>query len=203
LRVGYYGSSDSCQAERCTRQVSLLHESNLPTIPSPTTPRRPEDQFWFESSGLPSYEAVRPGTPLEQVSLDVSWASPVPSRLATTTGRIEFVILRTSRAPPDALHLPSRERSFVQLQGAESPWQGLAPCRFDPLANALGRALRDRHPPGPPPTDELPIRATPLPPRRAATVVRPRRPQQATPEITGKNCPQKVIRLRPQICHPL
>jgi hypothetical protein len=140
----YYGSSDSCQAERCTRQVSLLHGSNLPTIPSPTTPRRPEDQFWFESSGLPSYGAVRPGTPLEQVSLDVSWASPLPSRLAATTGRIEFVILRTSRSPPDALHLPSRERSFVQLQGAESPWQGLAPCWFDPLANALGRCLRHR-----------------------------------------------------------
>jgi hypothetical protein len=61
-----------------------------------------------------------------------------------TTGRIEFVILRTSRSVSDGLHLPLRERSFVQLQVAESPWQGLAPCRFDPLENALGRCLGHR-----------------------------------------------------------
>ncbi|NBT36105.1 MAG: hypothetical protein EBT03_11335 [Betaproteobacteria bacterium] len=103
------------------RQVSLLHVPNLPTIPSPTTLRRPKDRFWFESSGVPSCEAVWPRTPLEQVSLDVCWASPLPSGLAATIGRIEFVILRTGRSPPDALHLPSLGRSFFRLQGAESP----------------------------------------------------------------------------------
>jgi hypothetical protein len=51
----------------------------------------------------------------------VIWASPFPSRLATTPDRIEFVmILRTSRSPPVALHLASRRRSYVQLQGSDS-----------------------------------------------------------------------------------
>ena len=45
----------------------------------------------------------------------VIWASPLPSRLATTAGRIEFVILRTSRSPPVALHPLSRGRSYVRL----------------------------------------------------------------------------------------
>ena len=49
----------------------------------------------------------------------VTWASPLPSRLATTTGRIAFVILRTSRSPPVALHLPSRERSSLRLRGSD------------------------------------------------------------------------------------
>ena len=48
----------------------------------------------------------------------VTWASPFASRLATTTGRIEFVILRTSRSPPVALHPLSRGRSYVRLRGS-------------------------------------------------------------------------------------
>ena len=48
----------------------------------------------------------------------VTWASPLPSRLATTTGRIEFVILRTSRSPPVALHPLSRGRSYFRLRSS-------------------------------------------------------------------------------------
>ena len=62
--------------------------------------------------------ASRSPHPLGRVSHDVTWASPFPSRLATTTGRIEFVILRTGRSLPVALHLLSRERSYLQLQGS-------------------------------------------------------------------------------------
>ena len=51
--------------------------------------------------------------------LSVTWASPSSSRLATTTGRIEFVILRTSHSPPDALHPLSRGRSFFRLQSSD------------------------------------------------------------------------------------
>jgi len=47
-----------------------------------------------------------------------SWASPLASRLAATTGRIEFVILRTSRSPLVALHPLSQGRSYFQLQGS-------------------------------------------------------------------------------------
>lgn len=56
------------------------------------------------------------------------WASPFPSRLTVTTGRIEFVIpesssglaLRTSFSPHVALHLISRCRSYGRLQGRKA-----------------------------------------------------------------------------------
>ena len=48
----------------------------------------------------------------------VTWASPFPSKLAATTGRIEFVILRTSHSPPVALHPLSRGRSYLRLQSS-------------------------------------------------------------------------------------
>jgi len=43
---------------------------------------------------------------------------PLARRLATTTGRIEFVILRTSSSPPVALHLLSRGRSYFRLRSS-------------------------------------------------------------------------------------
>jgi hypothetical protein len=48
-----------------------------------------------------------------------SWASPVPSRLATTTGRIEFLIVRTARSPPVASHPSLRRRSYFRLQSSD------------------------------------------------------------------------------------
>ena len=42
---------------------------------------------------------------LSRAPLGVSWASPFSGRLATTTGRNEFVILRTGYSPPVASHL--------------------------------------------------------------------------------------------------
>ena len=54
----------------------------------------------------------------------VIWASPPGSRLATTKGRIEFVILRTGRSPPVALHLLSRERSYLRLQSTDHTLTG-------------------------------------------------------------------------------
>src|SRR3989337_192881 len=44
------------------------------------------------------------------------WASPFPSRLTVTIGRIEFVVLRTSFSPPVAPHHTSQCRSYVRLQ---------------------------------------------------------------------------------------
>jgi hypothetical protein len=58
-----------------------------------------------------------PSHPLRQGNADVCWASPFASWFAATTGRIEFVILRTGSSPPVALHLPSRGRSCVRLRG--------------------------------------------------------------------------------------
>ena len=62
--------------------------------------------------------------PTGQGSAGVSWASPWDCWLAATKGRIKFVILRTSRSPPDALHLPSRGRSFVRLRQPGRPPTG-------------------------------------------------------------------------------
>jgi hypothetical protein len=94
-------------------QVSLFHASNLPVILSPTTCCRPRSLVWFLSE---TYRAVRPSDRPHPFGTTASWASPLASRLATTTGRIEFVILRTNRSPPVALHPSLRRRSYVQLQ---------------------------------------------------------------------------------------
>ena len=95
-------------------QVSLLTVLKLPVIPSPTTCCRPRRLVWFSLRSLPRGTVFKPST--SRKGLVASWASPFPSWLATTTGRIEFVIRRTDRSPPDALHPASRRRSFVRLQ---------------------------------------------------------------------------------------
>jgi hypothetical protein len=95
-------------------QVSLLTVLNLPIILSPATCCRSRGLVWF----LPgTYRATWPLDHSHPCGTTASWASPLSSRLATTTGRIEFVvILRTDRSPPVALHLASRRRSYVRLQ---------------------------------------------------------------------------------------
>jgi len=45
----------------------------------------------------------------------------IASRLAPVTGRIGFVFLRISGSPPVALHLLSRERSYLRLQAGRKP----------------------------------------------------------------------------------
>jgi hypothetical protein len=65
---------------------------------------RPRDRFRTQPLSVAS-------SPLARV-----WASPLASRLAARPGRIEFVILRTSRSPPVALHPASRRRSYFRLQ---------------------------------------------------------------------------------------
>jgi hypothetical protein len=75
-------------------------------------------------------------------------ASPLGGRLAATDGRIEFVILRTGRSPPGALHPASRRRSSGRLQDqTRTSWQGLAPRRFSHFTGAPP-ALRAPSPEG-------------------------------------------------------
>jgi len=100
----------------CPYRSPSFTSSNLPTIPSPTTCSRPWDRPSFRSRGLTAATAPRASHPLGRVSLGVIWASPWASRLATATGRIEFVSLRTGHSPAVALHLLSRERSYLPLQ---------------------------------------------------------------------------------------
>lgn len=51
---------------------------------------------------------------------------PYHSRLATMSSRIEFVILRTGRSPPVALHPVLRRRSYFQLIGPDQPMERLS-----------------------------------------------------------------------------
>ena len=115
----YYRRSDSCgagssapafgQPERrfSPPQVSLIHVSDLPIPPSPTTPQALDVDF----ARYPSSHRV---SHLRGSRLHLSYAgSP------TLTGRIEFLIVRMERSPPAAPHPASRRRSCSRLQAGE------------------------------------------------------------------------------------
>lgn len=99
-----------------TAQVSLLHVSDLQSLPSPTTLPPPLVAF-----------APNPSAPGASCFAHVQ-ASPYGRRLTSRYGRIEFVILRTTSSPPVAPHPASRRRSYVQLQaGVGMPERDLHP----------------------------------------------------------------------------
>ena len=99
-------------------QVSLLACTKRRTIPPSTTPGRPGVPVWFCRPGLPRAIAPQDDAP-PLLGRSVIWASPLASRLATTRSRIRFVLLRTSRSPPVALHPASRRRSYFRLRGSD------------------------------------------------------------------------------------
>ena len=73
---------------------------------------------------LPPCEPRQLTHPLGRVPHGVTWASPLASKLATTTGRdhrsggARFVSLRTNHSPSVALHPASRRRSYVRIQSS-------------------------------------------------------------------------------------
>ena len=79
-----------------TGQVSLIHVSDLPIPPSPTTPQALD-------TDLPRYPSSRRVSCLRRSRLHL-----FPAGSPTLTGRIEFVILRMDRSPPAAPHPASR-----------------------------------------------------------------------------------------------
>jgi len=111
----YYGRSDSCcpalrdlvhEHRLFPQQVSLIHASCLP------------DHSVSNHQGSRSYRFYT--LPLSARAF--RFRSRVRHWLAgspTAPGRIEFVILRTGRSPPAALHLASRRRSCSWLQVGE------------------------------------------------------------------------------------
>ena len=105
----YYGRSDSCGAGSrfSSPQVSLIHVSDLPTPPSPTTPQALDADF----ARYPSSRRVS--------RLRRSRLHHFPAGSPTLTGRIEFVILRMDRSPPAAPHPASGRRSCSRLQAGE------------------------------------------------------------------------------------
>jgi len=99
-------------------QVSPLNVSDLRCLPSPTT------------SPLPMVAlSPNPSAPWASRSSRVR-ASPFARRLTNRSGRIEFVILRTTSSPSVAPHPASRRRGYSRLQAG------------------VGRPERDFHPSG-------------------------------------------------------
>ena len=102
----YYGRSDSYPALSPTGQVSLIHVA------------RPSDPSVSNHPCAPVVVFARyPSTP--RASRCRVWASPLASRLASHTGRIEFLIVRMSRSPPVAPHPVLRRRSYLRFQAGE------------------------------------------------------------------------------------
>jgi hypothetical protein len=114
----YYGRSDSCllrlfgtwsmNSGSFSKQVSLIHASGLPDHSVSKHLTHPRGRFCtlpLSATGFP--------VPLGS-GLRLSHAGS-----STAPGRIEFVILRTGRSPPAALHPASRRRSCSWLQAGE------------------------------------------------------------------------------------
>ena len=138
-----YGRSDSCspgssallghELRLLHEQVSLIHAPGLPTLPSPTT------CGCFVSSGHVAHRRIEPrllphgSSPNGNSRLRLS-AADSPHH----TGRIEFLIVRTSGSPPAAPHPVSPRRSCSRLQ-VTLTWRGLAPLQPGALSGALPR----------------------------------------------------------------
>jgi hypothetical protein len=151
----YYERSDSCVAvlrTRVTGRAGITAHEHRPVHTGLLASRdrifrpfrlQPPDVVKGNASGLVAlpYRTTQGAVAVSPRPRRVIWASPLASWLATTPGRIEFVILRTSRSPPVALHPASRRRSYVRLQSSDKLWRGLAPRWFDPITSALAAAL--------------------------------------------------------------
>ena len=90
------------------RQVSLVHVHGLyhrSVSNHPMPSRRRFNTLPFSATGFHASARV--------------WTSPFTRRLVKTSGRIEFVILRTDSSSPVASHPASRRRSYIRLQAGE------------------------------------------------------------------------------------
>ena len=108
-----------------TGQVSLIHVSDLPIPPSPTTPQALDVDFL-------RYPSSRRVSHSRGSRLHLSLAgSP------TLTGRIEFVILRMDRSPPAAPHPASRTDAVAVGYRPESVY--LKRTSTSPVTHAFRR----------------------------------------------------------------
>ena len=106
-------------------QVSLIHVSDLPIPPSPTTPQALDVDF-------PRYPSSRRVSHCRGSRLHLSLAgSP------TLTGRIEFVFLRMDRSPPAAPHPASRTDAVAVGYRPESVY--LKRTSTSPIKHAFRR----------------------------------------------------------------
>ena len=113
----YYGRSDSCllrlfgtssmNSVSFSKQVSLIHASGLSDHSVSNHLTHPRRHFLTLPLSATGFPFLGSGLRLSHAG---SSAAP---------GRIEFVILRTGRSPPAALHPASRRRSCSWLQAGE------------------------------------------------------------------------------------
>jgi len=135
------------RAVRNATQVSLFHALYRPTLPSPTTPRRPACMVWFDHAGLPEdapgRSASSPWGTAASVGLRLSLAGS-PRRQAesrsSSYGRVVHLPLLSTSPHGDAVTFGYG----VQTE----PRRGLAPRGYRTLTSALGRIS---NPPGLPP----------------------------------------------------
>jgi hypothetical protein len=128
-------------------QASLLNSRCLPIIPSPPTQQAPLLRLLHRRTGLDRGElgrrrhARRRGLPGSLAVL--SGTSRNLRRLVRLSCRIVFALLRADLSPPDALHEPSRVRSFVGYAAGSSAGSGLEPLgqRAFTGARSLGSPL--------------------------------------------------------------
>src|SRR5208282_1186301 len=116
----YYGRCDSCppgssalfghELRLLHGQVSLIHALGLPTIPSPTTGARSVSPRHVTCQRIESRSLPNGSSPYGNSRLRPSLATSPHD-----VGRIEFLIVRTGRSPPVALHPVSRRRSYLRL----------------------------------------------------------------------------------------
>jgi hypothetical protein len=111
-------------------QVSLLHESVRPDVPTPTTPCRPGHHELVFSDPDFNHE---PRTSCRDRSLRDSYgtsASPDIRRLAATKGRIEFTFVSDR---PFAFRCSPPRLATTQFQSATGPSFNLLTGTFTPL----------------------------------------------------------------------
>jgi hypothetical protein len=90
--------------------------SNLPTIPSPTTLRRPCAMIWFSDHRAYRRDTLS-GVRTDRQRRQLGFATGVEARRDVWPNRVRC--LRTGRSPPVALHLTSRPRSYIRLQSSD------------------------------------------------------------------------------------
>lgn len=136
-RHHYYAGSDF-QPLCVPHGLDLPAFCALPSVPSASTHPTPED---IALSAV-DVQRVR-STPLRRIRLR-SFAS----RLAPASGRIEFLIVRTSHSLPVALHLCSRRRSYVPLPPGQRTGQRRTSTSltWHPHGRTSGVSLKRRPP---------------------------------------------------------
>ena len=121
-------------------RLPCFMRSNLPTIPSPTTHRCPWVVVWF-----PDHRAYRRKSAVRAVCIYARrpwrllgfayWGAGSPQRQAESSSSSYGLVVHLQ-----LLSTPPRGDAVTFSYKAQTmPWQGLSPCKFDPLASAPPR----------------------------------------------------------------